>query len=68
MKCNFCGREVHKGTEECPYCHYRFEQEATILNPRDSADFEGGNIDESGDDENATGDKRTRSPQKKHTE
>ena len=28
MKCNFCGREVPKGTEECPYCHYRFEQEA----------------------------------------
>ena len=25
MKCNFCGREVPKGTEECPYCHYRFE-------------------------------------------
>ena len=51
MKCNFCGREVPKGTEECPYCHYRFEQEATILNPRERDEFEGVTIDESGYEE-----------------
>ena len=55
MKCNFCGREVPKGTEECPYCHYRFEQEATILNPRERDEFEGVTIDESGYEENAAG-------------
>ena len=62
MKCNFCGREVPKGTEECPYCHYRFEQEATILNPRERDEFEGVTIDESGYEENAAGNNGTRSP------
>ncbi len=51
MKCNFCGREVSKGTQECPYCHYRFEQEATVLNPRERDDFDGVTIDESGYEE-----------------
>ena len=63
MKCNFCGREVPKGSEECPYCHYRFEQEATILNPRERDEFEGVTIDESGYEENAVGNNGTRSPE-----
>lgn len=67
MKCNFCGREVPKGTEECPYCHYRFEQEATILNPRERDEFEGVTIDESGYEENAAGDNGTRSPEYRQT-
>ena len=54
MKCNFCGREVPRGTQECPYCHYRFEQEATVLNPRERDEFEGVTIDESGYEENAS--------------
>ena len=62
MKCNFCGREVPKGTEECPYCHYRFEQEATILNPRERDEFEGVTIDESGYEE-AEGAKTQRTPE-----
>ena len=48
MKCNFCGREVPRGTQECPYCHYRFEIEATVLNPQERDEFEGVTIDESG--------------------
>lgn len=67
MKCNFCGREVPKGTEECPYCHYRFEQEATILNPRERDEFEGVTIDESGYEENAAGNNGTRSPEYRQT-
>ena len=51
MKCNFCGREVPRGTAECPYCHYRFEQEATVLNPRERDEFEGVTIDEAGYEE-----------------
>lgn len=54
MKCNFCGREVPKGTSECPYCHYRFEHEATILNPRERDDFEGVTIDEDGYEDRAS--------------
>lgn len=67
MKCNFCGREVPKGTEECPYCHYRFEQEATILNPRERDEFEGVTIDESCYEENAAGNNGTRSPEYRQT-
>ena len=67
MKCNFCGREVPKGTEECPYCHYRFEQEATILNPHERDEFEGVTIDESGYEENAAGNNGTRSPEYRQT-
>lgn len=67
MKCNFCSREVPKGTEECPYCHYRFEQEATILNPRERDEFEGVTIDESGYEENAAGNNGTRSPEYRQT-
>ena len=67
MKCKFCGREVPKGTEECPYCHYRFEQEATILNPRERDEFEGVTINESGYEENAAGNNGTRSPEYRQT-
>lgn len=60
MKCNFCGREVPKGTQECPYCHYRFEQEATILNPRERDEFEGVTIDEnSGEETSSANNERT---------
>ena len=54
MKCNFCGREVPRGTQECPYCHYRFEIEATVLNPQERDEFEGVTIDESGYEETRT--------------
>ncbi len=58
MKCNFCGREVPRGTQECPYCHYRFEIEATVLNPQERDEFEGVTIDESGYEETAAKDER----------
>ncbi len=58
MKCNFCGREVPRGTQECPYCHYRFEIEATVLNPQERDEFEGVTIDESGYEETAARDER----------
>ena len=58
MKCNFCGREVPCGTQECPYCHYRFEIEATVLNPQERDEFEGVTIDESGYEETAAKDER----------
>ena len=57
MKCNFCGREVPRGTQECPYCHYRFEIEATV-NPQERDEFEGVTIDESGYEETAARDER----------
>lgn len=58
MKCNFCGREVPRGTQECPYCHYRFEIEATVLNPQERDEFEGVTIDESGYEETGAKDER----------
>ena len=58
MKCNFCGREVPRGTQECPYCHYRFEIEATVLNPQERDEFEGVTIDESGYEETSAKDER----------
>ncbi len=63
MKCNFCGREVAKGAQECPYCHYRFEQEATVLNPRERDEFEGVTIDESGYEETSAGAEKERTPE-----
>lgn len=59
MKCNFCGREVPRGTQECPYCHYRFEQEATVLNPRERDEFEGVTIDENTYEETQANNERT---------
>lgn len=67
MKCNFCGREVPKGTEECPYCHYVFEQEATVLNPRERDEFEGVTIDESGYEENTSDAAKERTPEYRRT-
>lgn len=59
MKCNFCGREVPRGTQECPYCHYRFEQEASVLNPRERDEFEGVTIDENAYEETSGKNQRT---------
>lgn len=67
MKCNFCGREVPKGTEECPYCHYVFKQEATVLNPRERDEFEGVTIDESGYEENTAAGNGERTPEYRQT-
>ena len=47
MKCGFCGREVDKGTTECPYCHYRFTLDTQVLSPEERDTFEGVTIDES---------------------
>lgn len=47
MKCGFCGREVDKGTTECPYCHYRFSLDTQVLSPEERDTFEGVTIDES---------------------
>lgn len=46
MKCGFCGREVDKGTIECPYCHYRFQVDAQVLTPKERDSFDGVTIDE----------------------
>ena len=27
MKCSFCGKELERGTQECPYCHCSIEAE-----------------------------------------
>lgn len=48
MKCDFCGKEVAKGTVECPYCHYRFQLEAEVLPPEERDKFRGVTIDEDG--------------------
>ena len=48
MKCDFCGREVENGLTECPYCHYRFKVEPTVLSPSERDKFEGVTIDEDG--------------------
>ncbi len=54
MKCGFCGREVAKGTTECPYCHYRFTLDTQVLSPEERDTFDGVTIDEStGNDESA---------------
>lgn len=47
MKCGFCGREVDKGTTECPYCHYRFTLDTQVLSPEERDTFDGVTIDES---------------------
>lgn len=55
MKCGFCGREVDKGTTECPYCHYRFTLDTQVLSPEERDTFEGVTIDEStGADESSS--------------
>lgn len=48
MKCDFCGREVAPGTEECPYCHYRFTIDAQVLTPQERDTFDGVTIEEDG--------------------
>ncbi len=48
MKCDFCGREVSPGTLECPYCHYQFKIDATMLTPDERDAFEGVTIEEDG--------------------
>lgn len=48
MKCDFCGREVERGTLECPYCHYRFQIEPQVLTPDERDTFEGVTIEEDG--------------------
>lgn len=48
MKCNFCGREVARGTTECPYCHYQFTVEAEVLPSAERDSFDGVTIEEDG--------------------
>lgn len=48
MKCNFCGREVPRGTAECPYCHYQFTVDAEVLPTNERDSFEGVTIEEDG--------------------
>lgn len=48
MLCNFCGREVHNGASECPYCHYVFVREVTILTDEERDTFEGTTIEDDG--------------------
>ena len=48
MKCDFCGREVERGTLECPYCHYRFKIDPTVLTPDERDTFEGVTIEQDG--------------------
>lgn len=51
MRCNFCGREVENGIQECPYCHYRFNIEAKVLDPRERDTFDGITIEGDPNDE-----------------
>ena len=30
MKCSFCGKELERGTQECPYCHCSIEAEVQV--------------------------------------
>lgn len=46
MKCNFCGHEVSPNASECPYCHYQFTKEATVLSSNERDSFEGITIEE----------------------
>lgn len=48
MLCNFCGREVNNGASECPYCHYVFLREVTILTDEERDTFEGTTIEDDG--------------------
>ena len=35
MKCSFCGKELERGTQECPYCHCSIEAEVQVLRPEE---------------------------------
>lgn len=54
MKCSFCGRELERGIQECPYCHCRIETEVQVLRPEERDTFEGVTIEEDGSTEGGT--------------
>ena len=39
MKCSFCGKELERGTQECPYCHCSIEAEVQVLRPEERDTF-----------------------------
>lgn len=53
MKCSFCGKELERGTQECPYCHCRIEAEVQVLRPEERDTFDGVTIEQDGSTENA---------------
>lgn len=52
MKCSFCGKELERGTQECPYCHCRIEAEVQVLRPEERDTFDGVTIEQDGSTEN----------------
>lgn len=48
MNCSFCGRELDRCIQECPYCHCRVEHDAQILMPEERDTFAGVTIEEDG--------------------
>lgn len=51
MKCSFCGKELERGTQECPYCHCRIEAEVQVLRPEERDTFDGVTIEQDGNSE-----------------
>lgn len=54
MKCSFCGKELERGTQECPYCHCRIEAEVQVLRPEERDTFDGVTIEQDGNSESGT--------------
>ena len=48
MKCSFCGKELERGTQECPYCHCSIEAEVQVLRPEERDTFDGVTIEQDG--------------------
>ena len=46
MKCSFCGKELERGTQECPYCHCSIEAEVQVLRPEERDTFDGVTIEQ----------------------
>ena len=54
MKCSFCGKELERGTHECPYCHCSIEAEVQVLRPEERDTFDGVTIEQDGNAEGGT--------------
>lgn len=54
MKCSFCGKELERGTQECPYCYCRIEAEVQVLRPEERDTFDGVTIEQDGNAEGGT--------------
>ena len=54
MKCSFCGKELERGTQECPYCHCSIEAEVQVLRPEERDTFDGVTIEQDGNAEGGT--------------